>query len=131
MRGLGEAETVADGDLPGTVSIINTATCNGFETTGCPAHYPAIATGRSPLIMTIDTTTDHVYVGDASSAAVSIINGAACNSRVTTGCATASRQQPVSSVPFGITVDPATNTVYTTDGLYPNYLTASVFGEAP
>jgi DNA-binding beta-propeller fold protein YncE len=121
----------ADGDLPGTVSIINSATCNGFKTTGCAEPHPAIATGRSPLNMAIDTTTDHVYVGDASSAAVSIINGAACNSRVTTGCATASRQQPVSSVPFGITVDPATNTVYTTDGLYPNYLTASVFGAAP
>jgi DNA-binding beta-propeller fold protein YncE len=72
-----------------------------------------------------------VYVGDASSAAVSIINGAACNSRATSRCATASRQQPVSSVPYGITVDPGTNTVYTTDGLYPNYLTASVFGGSP
>jgi DNA-binding beta-propeller fold protein YncE len=121
----------ADGDLPGTASIINTATCNGFTTTGCAEHYPTIATGRSPFNMTIDTTTDYLYVSDGSSAAVSIINAAACNSRVTTGCATPSRQQPVSSFPFGITVDPTTKTVYANDGNYPNNLTTSVFAGAP
>ena len=35
----------ADGDSPGTVSVINGATCNGTHTTGCHRHFPTAATG--------------------------------------------------------------------------------------
>ena len=30
----------ADGDSPGTVSVINGTTCNGADTTGCGRHFP-------------------------------------------------------------------------------------------
>ncbi len=38
----------ADGDSPGTVSVINTATCNGTRTTGCRRRFPMMAVGMRP-----------------------------------------------------------------------------------
>ena len=35
----------ANGDSPGTVSVINGATCNGTDTAGCHRRFPAMATG--------------------------------------------------------------------------------------
>ena len=40
----------ANGDRPGTVSVINGATCNGTNTEGCGAHFPVMPAGRSRLL---------------------------------------------------------------------------------
>ena len=104
----------ANGDLPGTVSVINGATCNGTDTSGCHRRFPAAATGRSPLIVTVDTSTGAVYVADFSSAAVTILNGARCNAQITSGCGAAPRQQAVGSQPTDVQVNPLTGTVYVT-----------------
>ena len=49
----------ADGDAPGTVSVINGATCNGTDTSGCRQHFPTMATGRSPLLAAVDARHRH------------------------------------------------------------------------
>jgi DNA-binding beta-propeller fold protein YncE len=102
-----------DGDAPGTLSIINTATCNGAHTAGCHRHFPTVTTGRSPLLVAMDTRTGLVYATDYGSASVSILNGAQCNATATTGCRI--REQAVGSGPLGLAIDPGARTVYVTD----------------
>jgi DNA-binding beta-propeller fold protein YncE len=53
---------VADGEHPGTVSVINGATCNGTNHTGC-AHTPAtMAAGNYPSSITADPSAGTGYV---------------------------------------------------------------------
>ena len=87
----------ADGDSPGTVSVINTATCNATNTAGCHRRFPTVATGNSPLLITADARTGILYITDFSSASVTILNGKRCNATVTSGCAKAAHEQPVDS----------------------------------
>ena len=105
------ANNNADGDHPGTVSVLNGATCSGANIAGC-APIATVAVGRSPLLAAIDTTTDHVYVTNYSSATVSIIDGSTCNAADTTGCSRPAAARAVGSQPFGLAIDTRTNTVY-------------------
>ena len=98
-----------------TMSVINGATCNGTDTSGCHQRFPAMATGRSPLLAAVDTRTGIVYVTDFSSAGVSILDGSRCNASVISGCGASPREQAVGSQPFGLAIDQNTNTVYVTD----------------
>ena len=109
----------ADGDAPGTVSVINGATCNGVNSSGCRSLAATVAVGRAPLLAAIDTTTDRIYVTDYASAGVSIIDGSTCNAEITTGCPRPAALQAVGSEPFGLAANDSTNTVYafTTLGL--------------
>jgi DNA-binding beta-propeller fold protein YncE len=102
----------AEGDHPGSATIVNTNTCNGTQTSGCTGSHPAIPIGRAGLLVAIDPTTNKIYITTNGSATVSIINGARCDAVVTTGCARPAAAQPVGSEPFGILVNPATDTVY-------------------
>jgi DNA-binding beta-propeller fold protein YncE len=119
----------ADGDAPGTASLINSATCNGSDILGCSAPIATIPVGRAPLLAAIDTTTDHIYVTNYASATVSIIDGSICNAANITGCSEPAPAQNVGSLPFGLTVDDDANTVYafTLGGLG----ATSVFGGSP
>jgi DNA-binding beta-propeller fold protein YncE len=109
----------ADGDAPGTVSVINDTTCNAVNTSGCGSLAATVAVGRAPLLAAINTTTDQIYVSDYASAAVSIIDGSTCNAEITTGCPRPAALQAVGSQPYGLVVNDSTNTVYafTTLGL--------------
>lgn len=101
-----------NGDTPGTVSVIDGATCNGFETAGCTGPFSTVVVGRSPLLLAIDTATDTVYVTDYSSAGVSVLNGATCNAEVASRCRVPAPEQAVGSQPYGLAVDQATNSIY-------------------
>jgi len=103
-----------NGDAPGTMSMINTAACNGTHTAGCHRHFPAVATRRGPFAVALDGRTGLVYMTAFSGAAVTILNGARCNATVTTGCGTA-REQPVGSQPLNLAIDPGSHSVYVTD----------------
>jgi DNA-binding beta-propeller fold protein YncE len=112
----------AGGDAPGTVSVINTAACTATNTTGCHRHFPTAATGRAPLVATLDPLTGAIYISDFSSASVTVLNGSHCNATVTSGCHTAGHNQPVGSEPFGVTINPRTRTVYVTNIFPPGSL---------
>jgi DNA-binding beta-propeller fold protein YncE len=109
----------ADGDSPGTVSVINTATCNATDTTGCGGPFPTAATGNSPLLIGADTRTGTLYVTDYSSASVTILTESRCNAQITSGCRNASREQAVGSGPLGLAVNPSTGTVYVANQYLP------------
>jgi DNA-binding beta-propeller fold protein YncE len=103
----------ANGDLPGTVSMINIARCNAANTAGCRRRFPVAPTGRSPIAVSIDTGTGNVYISDFSSAALTVLHGQRCNATTTSGCRR-SRELATSSQPFGLAIDPLTGTVYAT-----------------
>jgi DNA-binding beta-propeller fold protein YncE len=103
-----------DGDAPGTVSVLNIATCNGTHTAGCAARFPTMATGNSPRLAVLDPASGLLYVTDHSSAQLTVLNTARCNAQVTSGCADPPQQQAVESAPFGIAVSPDNHTVYVT-----------------
>ncbi len=105
----------ANGDAPGTVSVINGATCDGTDTAGCIGPFPTLAAGRSPLLAAVDASTGIIYVTDFSSATVTIIDGARCNAAVTSGCSAPPREQAVGSQPIGLAINPDTGTVYVAD----------------
>jgi DNA-binding beta-propeller fold protein YncE len=91
-------------DVPGTVTVINSATCNGTRTGGCHRRFPARAAGRGPDGVAVDPSTGTVYVADFFGAAVTSLNGSG----------RAGRQQAVGSVPQFVAVNPSTHTVYVT-----------------
>ena len=105
-----------------TVSVIDGATCNAANTTGCSQPPQTITVGlvfTSPNGVAIDQGTDTIYIANLEngegSGTVSVINGATCNGTTTTGCG---NRPPTASVGFGpsaIAFDPAHHTVAVTN----------------
>jgi DNA-binding beta-propeller fold protein YncE len=118
----------ANGDFAGTVSVINTATCNGADMAGCAGHMPTVPVGRSSRLVAVDTSTNRIYITNYSSASVSVIDGTTCNAEATSGCAQPAPQQAVGSQPNGLAVNDSTNTVYALTQLGPG--ATSIFGGA-
>jgi DNA-binding beta-propeller fold protein YncE len=107
---------IADGEHPGTVSVINGATCNGTDHSGCgqtPATAPA---GFGAVSVAIDAATNTIYAANIEDTSVTVINGATCNGTDTTGCGQAHPKVAVGNYPGNITVDPAARTAYISNG---------------
>jgi DNA-binding beta-propeller fold protein YncE len=101
-----------NGDVPGTLSLISDATCNGSNTSGCSGPFPTVAIGRSPLYALADEATQTIYVADFNGASVAMLHGSTCNASVTTGCKTPAPEQAVGSKPQAVAFNPKTDTVY-------------------
>jgi DNA-binding beta-propeller fold protein YncE len=107
---------IADGEHPGTVSVINGATCNGTNHSGCsqtPATAPA---GFGAVSVAVDPATDTVYVANQQDTSVTLINGASCNASNTSGCGQTPAKVAVGNYPSALAADPAAGTVYITNG---------------
>ncbi|MDQ2797003.1 MAG: hypothetical protein M3Y06_07555 [Actinomycetota bacterium] len=103
---------LADGEYPGTVSVINGTTCNGQNTSGCgqtPATAPA---GFGANGIAVDRRTHDVYVTNIEDTSVSVINGATCNGSDATGCSQTPKKVAVGNYPGSIAVDPAVESAY-------------------
>jgi YVTN family beta-propeller protein len=102
-----------------TVSVIDTATCNAEMTSGCGQVPGTVAAGDSPFGIALDPLTHTVYVTDLGTNdegdTVSVIDGASCNALVRSGCGDAPATVTVGSGPFGIAVNPTTDTIYVAD----------------
>lgn len=107
----------ADGDGPGTLSMINAATCNADHPAGCTRTWPVAATPRNPLELAVDQRTGTVVVSDFADSTVAVINGTRCNAADPHGCVPAPPRFAVSSLPIAVAVDPRTHTAYITDSL--------------
>ena len=111
----------ASGD---TVSVINGATCNAGDHSGCSQVPATITVGVGPLGVAVNPTTNTVYVADSGTVfkgsvfghTVSVINGASCDGTVVSGCGQSPAQVTVGSGPWGIAVDPDTNVIAVADG---------------
>jgi YVTN family beta-propeller protein len=102
-----------------TVSVLDTATCNGTDQSGCTPVGTADVVSE-PKDLTVDDSTNTVYVVnsgavESSGAGVlSVINGAECDATDQTSCASVA-EPVVQDSPFAVAVDAATNTIYVTN----------------
>jgi YVTN family beta-propeller protein len=108
----------ADSALGHTVSLIDGATCNGTDQTGCGGATATVAVGVAPFGIAVDQSTNEIYVsnnnGGDSSASLSVINGASCDTAETSGCATRPPERAFSGyAPHGIALDPTNHVLYT------------------
>jgi YVTN family beta-propeller protein len=70
----------------GAVSVIDGSTCNAVVHSGC-GQRPALApVGLSPRRVAVDDRTSTIYVTNASSNTVTMLDGATCNGHVHGGC---------------------------------------------
>jgi DNA-binding beta-propeller fold protein YncE len=104
----------AGADRPGTVAVINGATCNGTHAAGCHGPFPVMPTSATPQLTALDRSTGILYVTNLTSADVTELSTVRCNATTTSGCGAAGRVRPVGSGPGAIAVDPHTNTIYIT-----------------
>src|SRR6516162_7240794 len=70
---------IADDEHPGTVSVINGATCNGTNHTGCGQAPATAQAGFGAVGIAIDPAANMIYAASVSDTSVSVINGATCN----------------------------------------------------
>ena len=106
-------DTIYVANLNGnTVSVINGTTCNAEVTSGCGQSPPAVSVGNDPDGIAVDQATDTIYVANADDNTVSVIDGAACNATVTSGCGQSPPVIAVGSGPIAVAVDQVTDTAY-------------------
>lgn len=70
----------------GTVSVIDGSSCNATVHRGCRRSAPQAPVGISPRRVVVDEATNTVYVTNAGSNSVTMLNGRTCNGRVHRGC---------------------------------------------
>ncbi len=107
---------IANGEGPGTVSIINGNICNAHNTSGCdqtPATAPA---GFGADGIAVDPTNNHVYATNVEDTSITTIKGNSCNGTNPSGCGHARTRAIVGDYPSSISVDPAVDTAYVADG---------------
>ena len=107
---------IADGEHPGTVSVINGATCNGTDHTGCGQTPATAAAGFGAVRVAIDPANRTAVVANIEDTSISIINTASCNAIITTGCHHAQPKLPAGRAPTAVTIDPTAGTIYTSNG---------------
>lgn len=96
----------------GTVSMIDTSSCNGHTTVGCHETPSAAEVGTSPDGLVVDRDTHTLYVSNGADNTVSIIDTATCNARVSSGCRANPRVIRLASSPTGSVLDAATHTLF-------------------
>ena len=69
-----------------TVTVADGSACNARVHRGCRRRAAASPVGTSPRRVAVDEATDTVYVTNAGSNSVSVIDGRSCNGRVHRGC---------------------------------------------
>ena len=72
-----------------TVSVINGATCNATVHSGCGQQAAVAPVGISPRRVAVDPVTNTIYVTNAGSNSVTMLDGRTCSGVVHTGCAPA------------------------------------------
>jgi DNA-binding beta-propeller fold protein YncE len=98
------------GDGPASLSVINGATCDAANSTGCAHRPPALpGVGRAPNGIAFDQSTGAVYTANFYDATVSVIT---VTGQVTTGYLP---RIAVGRGPEALAIDPANHTIYVTD----------------
>jgi DNA-binding beta-propeller fold protein YncE len=103
---------IADGEHPGTVSVINGATCNGTNHTGCGQAPATVQAGFGSVGIAIDAAANMVYAANVEDTSVSVINGNTCNGTHHAGCHHTPAKDAVGNYPGTIATDPAVGTAY-------------------
>ena len=103
---------VANSVDDGTLSVIDTTTCNAVVADRCAGPAPTVAAGNNPVPTLVDPKTDTVYVGDFGDGTVSVIDGATCNAHVHVGCGQTPATISVGTYPTDLAFDADNDTLY-------------------
>jgi len=103
---------IADGEHPGTISVINGATCNGHDSGGCDQAPTTAPAGFGTGGITVDQLTNQVYATNIEDTSVTTINGNRCNGTNASGCDDTRTDAIVGDYPESISVDAAVGTAY-------------------
>ena len=95
-----------------TVSVVDGATCNSTNKSGCGQTAATVPVGNFPFVAVVDPANHTLYVSNASDNTVSMINAATCNAHHTSGCSHTPATAAVGAFPNPIALDPRTDTVY-------------------
>ena len=106
---------IADGEHPGTVSVINGATCNGTDHTGCGQTPATVAAGFGAVGVAIDPATNTVYVTNVEDTSVSVDQRRHLQ-RIRHQRLRPDHPKCRGNYPSAIAVDPAAGTAYVTNG---------------
>jgi DNA-binding beta-propeller fold protein YncE len=105
---------VAD-TVKNVISVINAATCNATDLSGCSQTPALVQDPSGPLYVAVNSATDTVYITNpqlAGNDTVSVLDGATCNAQVTSGCGQALTTVHVGLSPSAIAIDQVSDTVY-------------------
>ena len=94
----------------GTVSVLDTQTCNAQSTKGCTRPLGTVSVGAGAFPIAVDQATNTVYVG--TNQGVTVIDGTICDGTDMSGCTEQPPSIPLSNEPAGIAVDDANHTLY-------------------
>jgi DNA-binding beta-propeller fold protein YncE len=106
---------LSDGEYPGTVSVIDGATCNGQDTSGCGQTPATAPTGFGTSDIAADPTTHDAYTTNIQDTSVTMIEGDSCRGTRTTGCGHTITRPVVGDYPRAIGLAPAVRTAYIAD----------------
>ena len=101
-----------ENNTDGTVSVLNSSTCNGLQASGCVSTTPSVQVGNGPVGIAVDQATDTIYVVNSNSNTVSVINGSTCNAQNSSGCSHTLPAVTLRTSPVDVAVNQATDTVY-------------------
>ncbi len=104
-----------NGEGPGTVSIINGATCNSTTTSGCGQTPATAPSGFGTNGIAVDQATNQVYTTNIEDTSITTIDGAMCNAARITGCGLTRTRPVTGDYPGPIVIDPAVDTAYVAD----------------
>ena len=95
-----------------TVSVIDGATCNATQSSGCGQNPPTITVGINPFWDVVDQATHTVYVANHSGT-VSVIDGASCNAETKSGCNQTPPAVITGNGPSFLSLDASQHTLFT------------------
>jgi DNA-binding beta-propeller fold protein YncE len=102
-----------------SVYVINGATCDAANTSGCSQPPATITTGNNPEGIAVDPTTNTIYTANLQdgeyAGTLSVINGATCNGTSTAGCGQAPQSVNVGFGAKYVAIDHRTHRVYVTN----------------
>ncbi len=87
----------------GTVSVIDGSTCNASVRRGCGQVAPQAPVGISPRRVVVDDVTNTIYITNAGSNSVTMLNGRTCNGSAHRGCQSVAVAAPGSGTAKGPT----------------------------
>lgn len=106
----------ADGDLPGTVSVIDLRRCQAADTSGCDQTWPTIATARSPFGIQVLPKTRRLLVTHFLAGAVSVVDVRRCTGSDHRGCGATPKRIATGEITANIRLDTRRHTAYVLNG---------------
>lgn len=99
-------------DSPGsTVSMIDTATCNGHRTSGCIVAAPTLTSGAAPSGLVLDRKHHTLFVANGNDGTVSVIDTNTCNTGHPSGCPAVAPTVQLNGFPVGGALDPVSGSL--------------------